>query len=815
MDNSGKSALGDVNVLDLSTNIAGAYCSKLFADLGAAVIMVEHSDGHPLRHVGPFPNNEPHLDKSGMFMYLCANKRSIVAEPYNDDHAQKTLELVSQVDLVIQDEVMDAPGSMAYDWEILETLNHMLVMTSITHFGQTGPYRDWQSDEIVDYAMGGYMYFGGHRDREPLMLTNNQAQLNAGAQAAIASLAAIWRARRDGRGQHIDVSTVEAMLSAHAWTSTSWTHEGVIMRRSEPDSIPCKDGYVWLMSMRWDPTLFVLIERPDLMDDPRFADRQSWFENRDELLQLVGRWCAQHTKDYIFHAAQELRLALTPVNNAADLLKSDQLKARDWFQEIEHLDAGTFTLPGFPYLLSETPASIRSPAPRLGQHDGAEFIGTRERGHRSARHALEPDKYAGRELPLMGIRVLEITANWAGPLAGRFLADLGAEVIKIEPPDRPMTRGARYPGGDPFKRHYNRAAYFNKMNRNKYGITLDLNQDEGKRLFMELIADSDVLIENNSPRVMRNFGLEYEMLTQANPDLVMLSISGFGQTGPERDYIAYGANIEASCGLADATGYPDDDRPYKTSLFYADPVTAMHGAVAILAALHNREQRGGGQFIDMSLHENGITFFPEAFMEHTVTGNLARRRGNRHPRYAPQGCYPSIGDDAWMVLTVRDDDEWVRLALAIGRDDLAESEKYATAEKRRAHHDEIDEAISEWTSQYDHNEASQLLQDAGVAAGPVLANWELVSNHHFYERGFYIPVPHSEMGVFPYPGMPWIFSQTPGAIRMAAPNFGEHNRLIFDDFLKVSDRKMSELYEKRVIADSPPDDLPGPIRLPR
>jgi crotonobetainyl-CoA:carnitine CoA-transferase CaiB-like acyl-CoA transferase len=378
-----------------------------------------------------------------------------------------------------------------------------------------------------------------------------------------------------------------------------------------------------------------------------------------------------------------------------------------------------------------------------------------------------------------------------------------------------MTRGARYPGSDPFKYHYNRAAYFNKMNRNKYGITLDLNQDEGKKLFLDLIAESDVLIENNSPRVMRNFGLEYDTLRQVNPDLIMVSISGFGQTGPERDYIAYGANIEASCGLADATGYPDDDRPYKTTLFYADPVTAMHAAVATLAALHKREEGGSGQYIDMSLHENGITFFPEALLEYALTGKLATKTGNRHPRYAPQGCYPSIGDDAWMVLTVRNDEEWVRMTRAMGRYDLAEDDKYSTAEQRRIYHDEIDEAISEWTALYDHNEATRILQDAGIAAGPVLANWEMVSNLHFHERGFYVPVPHAEMGVFPYPGMPWILSETPGAIRMGAPNFGEHNRLIFDEFLNLSESKLAELYDKRVIADSPPDDLPGPIRLPR
>ena len=320
-----------------------------------------------------------------------------------------------------------------------------------------------------------------------------------------------------------------------------------------------------------------------------------------------------------------------------------------------------------------------------------------------------------------------------------------------------------------------------------------------------------MVLENNSPRVMRNFDLEYPVLKKANPRIIMVSISGFGQTGPDRDYGAYGANIEASCGLAAATGYPDDDRPYRTTLFYADPVTGGHAAIAIVAALHHRARTGEGQYVDMSLHENGITFFPENIVEYTMTGNNPPRMGNRHARYAPQGCYQTMGDDSWVVLTVRSLEEWKALTGVIDRPDLWDDAELRDAKGRMPRHDELDAAISDWTSRYDHNEAAAMLQRAGVPAGPVLANWELVSNPHLHTRGFYVPIEHPDMGVFPYPGMPWKLSKTPGQIRAASPLFGQHTRQIFQDLLGLSDDDLRPLYEGWTIADEPHPDLPGPI----
>ena len=299
---SSQTVLDGVNVLDLSESIGGAYCTKLLADLGASVILVERpGSGHPLRDAGPF-SKDPDIERSDLFLYYGANKKSVACDIESESGQRRVRDLVPDADIVVESFAPGHLDALGLGYESLSALNPSLIMTSVTHFGQTGPYRHWKSDEIVDNAMGGYMYFMGHADREPLTMSNNHPMLHAGSQAAIATLSALWWMRKSARGQHIDVSSVEAMLSAHAWTSTAWTHEGSIMRRSEPDCIPCADGWVWFFIWKFDPTFFILIDRPELMDDPSFSDRQGWFGNLDQVVDLLKEWCADHTMEEIFRA---------------------------------------------------------------------------------------------------------------------------------------------------------------------------------------------------------------------------------------------------------------------------------------------------------------------------------------------------------------------------------------------------------------------------------------------------------------------------------------------------------------------------------
>jgi crotonobetainyl-CoA:carnitine CoA-transferase CaiB-like acyl-CoA transferase len=838
-------ALAGVRVLDLAGGVAGGYCSKLLADLGADVILVEPSEGDACRRLGPFPEfGEPvrfasrplrhplrtgapppvppvggeDPERSGLFLYLHAGKRSVVGDLCSAEGRALVRRLVRDADVLL---TAAQPGDLAragLEPERLREEQPALVHVSITHFGVTGPYRDWQGDEITDYAMGGYLAFGGDPERGPLMVPGYQAQHHAGMQGAIAALAALAERDRSGLGQFVDISAVEAMLSAHSWTSVSWSHEGQVMGRTPTDLIRCADGWVFFMLTNLEG-LAVLIERPDLLDDPRFSTPLNRLQHRQALHEIVAARCAGQTMEAIYRLGQELRVAVTPVATVRDLTESAQLHARDWLQSVDHPRAGEVRLPGAPYILTGTPARAAGPAPLLDEHgeqirrDG--WGGSSEgRASDSTTHRREaqPPTVAPATwsvpaspaaLPLAGLRVIELTANWAGPLAGRYLADLGAEVIKVESPKRPATRGLHYAGGDGRTRPYNRSGYFNKLNRNKLGVALDLALPAGREVFLRLVERADVVIENNSARVLANLNLTYDVLRRAKPDIILCSMSGFGGTGPERDYVAYGSNIETVCGLASLMAYHDDPTPHRTGSYYADPVAGAHGAIAILAALRHRDRTGAGQWIDLSLLESAAALFGEALMDWSLYQRVPSPRGNRHPNHAPQGVYPSAGNDSWLALTVRGEAEWQALCAVLDRPDLAQDQDLRHAAGRRARHDLLDAAIGEWSRNLDHYEAARRLQAVGVPAAPVLANWELLSDPHLFARGFYVAVPHPEVGVLPFPGMPWRFSRTPAAVRGGAPCFAEHNALVFRDLLALSDAEIGDLYAQGVTADEP------------
>lgn len=791
-------ALDGLRVVDASEGVAGAYASKLLADLGADVVKVESPSGDPLRRMGPFPKGGPDPECSGLFLHLNANKRGIVLDLETSEARASLGRLLDSADVFFNSFRAPDLERLGLAYERLSQEHPRLVVTSVTPFGLSGPYAGWRSDEIVEWAMGGYMYFGGDPERTPLLVPGHQAALHAGTHAAIGTLAALAYTRQTGLGQHVEVSHLEAMLLAHAWLTVSWTHEGLIMKRAPSTLHPCADGFVSFFAPLRSDNFFILIDRFDLIGNPEYETALQRMRKATELLPLLREWCLTQKAADVQAKAQDLRIACTYVVNIADLVAEPHMKARDWFQTIEHPRAGRVVHPGFPYKLSETPCATTRPAPLLGEHTDEVLSGAPD----SARPVVAGGSGDLPTLPLQGLRVVEVTANWAGPLAGRHLGDLGAEVVKVEYATRPATRAGRWPGGFRAKRFYNRSGYFNKLNRNKMDVCLDLSVPEGREAFLALIDWADVLIENNSARVMPNLGLGYEELSRRNPRLIMVSMAGFGATGPYRDFVAYGANIELSCGLVSLTGYGPGDC-WNTASFYADPVTGNHAVVAILAALEYRHRTGQGQFIDMSLNENAAGMFCEAIMDYTMSGAVRQPLGARSLVHAPQGVYACFGEDSWLVLTVRDQGEWLALCSAIGRPDLASRGDLADVAGRMRAHDEIDAAIAAWTAERDHREAASVLQAAGVPAGPVLANWEIVTDTHLHERGFLVDVVHPEAGVLPYPGFGWKLSRSPARVRRYAPMFAEHNTAVFKDILGLSDKDIARLYESGATTNEP------------
>ncbi len=427
-------------------------------------------------------------------------------------------------------------------------------------------------------------------------------------------------------------------------------------------------------------------------------------------------------------------------------------------------------------------------------------------------------------LPLSGLRVLDLTQVYAGPTCTRILCDLGAEVIKIEGLKRiDVIRGAIIADNNAEGDFWNHGGYFLYRNAGKKSLTLDFTDPQAVELFKRLVPHADVVVESFTPRVMAQHGLDYPSLRPLKPDLIMISLSGYGQTGPWRDYSAYGTGLEPASGISSLTGYRDGD-PLRTGISFTDPYTGIAGAGAVLAALHYRRRSGKGQHIDLSEHEAAIPIAGYALMDYALNDRLPSRIGNRSPWFAPQGCYPCRGDDSWLVLTVHNDAEWQAFCDAAGHPQWGEDERFVDVLGRFRHHDQLDELIASWTREQDHIEAMHLLQGAGVIAAAVLNPKQVLLDPHLRERGFFDtveqPATPVESGAGPAPtSRPWPvpkqfgarFSAFPLGARGPAPRLGQHNREVLQGLLGLSDDELAQLQERKVIGDTPEFALPAEV----
>jgi len=420
-------------------------------------------------------------------------------------------------------------------------------------------------------------------------------------------------------------------------------------------------------------------------------------------------------------------------------------------------------------------------------------------------------------LPLEGIRVVDITVIYAGPFATMNLADWGAEVVRVEsikhfqvltrggmahPPQEIVSNPTRtgglatYCGRDVSFRAWNRWTLFNAHARNKLGCTMDLTQPSGKELFKRLIAVSDVFLESNAPHVVENMGLTYDVLKDVNPRLIMLSMPGFGSTGPNRYYRALGVHQEAFIGHTHLRGYPDSDPSTTSTLYHADEASGATAALAVLMALHYRNRTGKGQYIDMAQAEATMPHLGEAIMDYTMNRRVQNSMGNRLPGAAPCGCYRCQGEDRWINITVFTDEEWQGLCRAMGSPEWTGDERLASRSGREARQDELDPLIEEWTRQHNHYELMFLLQSEGVPAGPVIFEDDAYDDPHLNERGFFQEVTHAECGTHLYPTFGYRMSKTPNSIRRPPVRLGEHNEYVYKEILKVSDEEYRQLEEE-------------------
>jgi crotonobetainyl-CoA:carnitine CoA-transferase CaiB-like acyl-CoA transferase len=789
-------ALDGLRVLDLTTHITGPYCTKLLATCGADVIKVERpGEGDPLRRCGP-------LDPAGesvAFLDLNAGKRGIALDLRGD--RERLLELVAGGDVVVESFRPGTLERLGLGYDVLRDANSRIVLTSISSFGQTGPYRDLEATELVLYAMGGEMYGNGQPDAEPITMAPRVPLCFAGETAAVATMAAVLR----GRSDWIDVSIMEALCAAidrRANSLTAYAYCGEKKLREDnsvamggpPPYVRAADGWLFVST---SPAIWQTLA--DLMGNGA--------EPGEALLGPWLAWCAERPKQALVEQLQAAGVPAAPVNSVADLADDPHLAEREFFEEIggrKHV--GPFAR------FHGTPAGLRRPAPQLGEHDGEGWL--------APANPVEPLEG---ELPLEGIRVLDLGIVLAGPYGTMMLGDLGAEVIRVESVRHflPMSRGtiARptkemvanippisggYPNRDPGERPWNRFPWFNLTARNKLGVTIDLRSEEGHDAFLRLVANVDVVATNQSPGSLEKLGIGWETLHAVNDKLVFVDATSFGSTGPIRSWRGFGMQMEAYAGHDLLRKYRTRDVDSNTWAVTADAAGALAIALAVEMGLYARRRTGRGQYIEISMAENFLGLIGPSVLEYTTTGRVPEALGNRDVT-AVQGCYPCSGDDRWLVLTIRDDADWAGLLRATG---WAPEERFATSELRYRHHDELDELLAAWTRTLSREEAVARLRADGLPAGPVLDDADAFVDPHLAERGFFWEMTQADTGTYRYPGPGYRFSNAGLAPRLPPVRLGEHNEYVWRELIGVDDADYRRLEDEGAIGTEYAPNIP-------
>ena len=793
-------ALSGLRILDFTSRSAG-YCGLLLANLGAEVMLIEPPAGDPARYEGPFKHDSAHPDGSLTFAAYHTNKKGIVIDCETTEGKTTFCALARNADVLIEDRPPGYLDRIGLGYQAMNAINPALVMTSITGFGLTGPYRDFKASSLVAFAMGGLMNLCGHPERAPLMGPCDVAYHLGSVHAAFGTLVALYNRRGTGRGDHVEVS-VQDVLVADPFLRiiTRYSATGEIPQRTGhsqsttvAETYKCKDGYARIFCNQpdhWKRLVAWLGNLPEL-SDPKFDNVQNRHPLRPVLDRMIeARTSTLDTKTF-FDEFQSQRLAAAPINSPSAFLEDPQTKHRRYIVEIDDPYLGRQRFPGDPYKFSESPWRIERGAPRLGEHQGAV---TNELAKASAWLETLPgiSERADQKLPFAGIRVLSFPTGIVGPALGSLLAEHGAEVITVEAGRtvRSPQRGQRFQIASDLESH-----------RNKKRIAINMKHPEGLGLAKRLIALSDVVAENFSARVMASWTLDYPRMKEIREDIIMASLQAFGQTGPRRDFVSFGPILMAFSGMAYLWRDPEVERPGAAcQTAFPDYVAPSYGALAILAALHYRARTGKGQYIDISQAETAASMLGPAHLEWLINGREPEPQGNFSSRAAPHGCYRCKGDDRWCVISVETQEDWLRLCAVVGHSEWAADPRFADLSARVSHKKELDAEIESWTGRHTPHQVMLILQRDGIAAGVVQTAEDLYRDPHLRERGFAREVFHKEVG--------WVTRAGP-SIRLAegdafsrdefAHTAGEDNEAVFGEILGMSRKAISELQEREVL----------------
>jgi crotonobetainyl-CoA:carnitine CoA-transferase CaiB-like acyl-CoA transferase len=796
-----KSLLQGIFVLDLADE-TGSFCSKLLADLGACVVKVERPQGDPLRKSGPIYRAK--RDSTGIslsFFYHNTNKLGIVLDLESRKGKQYLHRLLESADVVVETLPRRSALILGLDRQQSHRINPRLIHISITGFGRTGPKSSFNSCDSVASACGGQMSLSGSPTSPPVKLSGNQSWYTASLFGANAVLLSLNRRRATGKGCYVDLSAQESVASTLDHVMIDFFHRGEIAGRKQDDPssesfemFPCRDGYIQIPTLRNWETLLQLMDSDGKAKDllSKKWRREAYRKiHRSQIMEAIAEWTAGHMKRELFELGQGMQFPWAPICTLQEVLESPQLKARHFFVSVKLPGIErTVSLPGLPYKLKNFSPAVPMPAPLLGEHTAKVLEQLRFRSENETaahRDAKQPRHSLSSGNILNDIRVVDFTRMLSGPYATRILADFGAEVIKVQ--SKSTAQGAESDD----------MPYFGAWNRNKRSVGLNLNHPEAHELILELIARSDIVVENFSPRVMANWELTYGRLSQLKPDLIMASISAMGHTGPWKNFVGFAPTFHALSGLISQSSRSYES-PIDIGHSYGDVIAGLYAALAILASLEYRDRTGKGQYIDLSAYEAVCSLLGPALMEEhlALKQNVSRQRIIHHGADALCGCYPCSGNDSWCVIAIGNETQWRSLCRISGKPEIM-STKFSTKAGRKKNRPELNSVIAEWTICHSAKTIVRRLQREGIAAGVVQNAKDLAQDSQLAARRFFVSMEHSRLGTtYSDRSALWLWREKTANWK-AAPQLGEDNHYVFVELLGRSEADFHALIRRGII----------------
>ncbi len=784
--------LHQLRVVEITDRIAGGYCGKLLVDAGAQVRKIEPPQGDSLRRYSATCSSVADGDTPPFFSYLNAGKHSMTCAPVSERYRAE----LAAADVVVVTAGRSQAAALGIDPQRLLADSPQAIIVTISDFGWTGPYADRAASEFTLQAWSGSPGFRGDPAGPPISIGGDLGEYMGGVFAAFGVLAVRRRVEHGGPGEHLDLSMLEAMTTMQ---SSEWLHSQLlrvppIRRTLEVPSIePAKDGYVGITMVTGQQWLdFVaMVECPQLEEIEQLRFQIGRWEYRDLIREQIRPWLAERTVEEIVELGQLFRLPIAALGNGSTIRDMEYVRQRGVFIR----NPAGFHQPRPPWLMSAcAPAALGGTAALGEANDESPW----------SRSESETDP-AHRGLPLAGVRIVDLTAFWAGPAATHLLAAFGADVVKVESIQRPD--GIRYSGGmrTDVDDWWEYGWVFHAMNTNKRSVTMDLGSHEGRRLFLKLAAGADIVIENFSPRVMDQFGLTADVLLKVNPKLIVARMPAFGLHGPWRDRVGFAPTMEQIAGLAWVTGLPE--APPVTPRGACDPLAGVHAAFAVLAALNFAERTGSGQLVELPMLETVLNATAIQAIESEVFGITLSRRGNRGHGESIQNIYRCADSDDrkddWIAVTVRDDQQWRALIDLLDRPAWCD-EGLSTIAGRRERADEVDHRLQDWFAKQPLESTVERLAGAGIPAAPVVSPSLVTGNPQLRERGFFEALHHPSTGAGLYPCPP--FALLAGQERWLLrppPRLGEHNEEILRDRCGVTDEELTCLATSGVIGTRP------------